>query len=231
MTTTAQSLSERVFNALPQTQCTRCGYPDCEAYAVAVAVDNAPINQCPPGGEEGVIRLSLITGRPVVPLNPLNGLEGPRYTAWIDEEVCIGCTLCLDACPTDAILGTNKKMHTVVEEDCTGCELCIPVCPVDCILLENTTPNLTGWKAWSTELAVQAKERYKSRQIRLKREAIEQEERLRLKALEHLEDLDGTTHMPGKLEQGTKAYSQQVDRKTAIIQAALDRAKSLQLKK
>ena len=228
LTATTYSLSELVLDALPQTQCTRCGYPDCAAYAQAVAHHSVPINQCPPGGEEGVRRLSLITGRPFIPLNTEHGVEGPRFLAWIDEEVCIGCTLCIDACPTDAILGTNKKMHTVIEKYCSGCELCIPVCPVDCILLENKTPTLTGWNAWSESLADLARERYESRKTRLEREAIEHEERLRAKALENLADLDGTTHMPSKDADGSVEYSKQVDRKTEIIQAARAKAKALQ---
>ena len=114
------SLAERINDALPQTQCTRCGFPDCKAYAQAIAQDNAPINQCPPGGLEGVAVLSQITGRPSLPLNPDNGTEGPMTVAVIDEAWCIGCTLCLKVCPTDAILGSNKVMHTVIEAACTG---------------------------------------------------------------------------------------------------------------
>ena len=154
------TLKERVNAALPQTQCTRCGYPDCAAYAEAIAQQGAPINQCPPGGAEGVERLSAITGQPALPLNPVNGVEGPRAVAVIDEAWCIGCTLCLDACPTDAIIGSNKLMHTVIEPHCTGCELCIPVCPVDCISLENVTGAKSGWAAWSAAQAESAVERY-----------------------------------------------------------------------
>ena len=154
------TLKDRVHAALPQTQCTRCGYPDCAAYAEAIALQGAPINQCPPGGAEGIERLAAITGQPVLPLNPVNGVEGPRAVAVIDEAWCIGCTLCLDACPTDAIFGSNKLMHTVIEPHCTGCELCIPVCPVDCISLENATGAKSGWAAWSAAQAESALERY-----------------------------------------------------------------------
>lgn len=154
------SLAKRIHAALPQTQCTRCGYPDCAAYAQAIAHGQAPINQCPPGGADGVARLAAITGLPALALNPANGTEAARSVAVIDEAWCIGCTLCLPACPTDAILGSNKKMHTVVEPYCTGCELCIAVCPVDCISLENVTGRLTGWQAWSETLADQALNRY-----------------------------------------------------------------------
>ena len=154
------SLVSRIHAALPQTQCTRCGYPNCMAYAEAVAQGEAEINQCPPGGAEGVARLAVIMGKPTLGLNPANGLEGPRCVAVIDEAWCIGCTLCLPVCPTDAILGTNKLMHTVVEPDCTGCELCIASCPVDCISLENVTGEFTGWAAWSQPQADRALQRY-----------------------------------------------------------------------
>jgi electron transport complex protein RnfB len=153
-------LAERIHSALPQTQCTRCGYPDCASYAQAVATGEAAINQCPPGGAEGISRLAAITGRPALPLNPAHGNEGPRAVAVIDEAWCIGCTLCLPACPTDAIVGSNKLMHTVIEAECTGCELCIAVCPVDCISLENVTGERTGWHAWSPPQAERALQRY-----------------------------------------------------------------------
>jgi electron transport complex protein RnfB len=164
------SLAERLNAALPQTQCTRCGYPDCAAYAAAMASGEAAINQCPPGGAEGVQRLAAITGLPALPLNPANGTEGPRAMAVIDENWCIGCTLCLKACPTDAIMGSNKMMHTVIEPWCTGCELCIPVCPVDCISLENVTGERTGWQAWSQPEADTARTRYEFHAVRYPRE-------------------------------------------------------------
>jgi len=153
-------LAQRLLDALPQTQCTRCGYPDCAAYAEAIASDQADINQCPPGGAEGVARLATISGKPVKALNPENGVESPRSVAFVDEAWCIGCTLCIDACPTDAIFGTHKHMHTVIEAYCTGCELCLPVCPVDCIHLENASGAATGWAAWSPAQADLARTRY-----------------------------------------------------------------------
>jgi Na+-translocating ferredoxin:NAD+ oxidoreductase subunit B len=159
--TPADLIAEKIFAALPQTQCTRCGFPDCRAYAEAIALDGAAINQCSPGGAEGIVRLSQITGQKISPLNPDNGIEGSRSVAWIDENWCIGCTLCIDVCPTDAIIGSNKLMHTVIEQHCTGCELCIPVCPVDCIELENVTGERTGWAAWSQTDANHALSRYK----------------------------------------------------------------------
>lgn len=155
------SLTQRILDALPQTQCTRCGYPDCAAYALAIAEDQIAINRCPPGGEEGVQRLAQLTGRPPSPLDAAFGQEAPRQMAFIDEHWCIGCTLCIKACPVDAIIGSNKAMHTVLEAQCTGCELCIPVCPVDCILLENVGSE-TGWAAWSAPQAESARARYAS---------------------------------------------------------------------
>lgn len=164
--TARHGLAARIDAALPQTQCTRCGYPDCAAYAQAVAHDGAPINRCPPGGAEGVARLAALTGLPALPLDPACGPEAPRTIAVIDENWCIGCTLCIQACPTDAILGTHKHMHTVIAPHCTGCELCIPVCPVDCIVLENASGTATGWAAWSAQQAGHARARYANHRLR-----------------------------------------------------------------
>ena len=161
--------AQQILAVLPQTQCTRCGYPDCAGYAEAIAAGNAQINQCPPGGAEGVLKLSRLTGQAVVALNPENGLETPRHVAWIDEDWCIGCTLCIKACPVDAIIGINKKMHTVIESDCTGCELCIPACPLDCIYLENVSGTKTGWAAWSKAASDKALQAYEARKARLSR--------------------------------------------------------------
>lgn len=130
-----EALVVRIDAALPQTQCTRCGYPACRPYAEAVARGEAAINRCPPGGIEGVRMLARITGRPVLPLDPACGVEAPPRVAMIDEDTCIGCTKCIQACPVDAIVGASKLMHTVVADLCTGCELCIPPCPVDCIAM------------------------------------------------------------------------------------------------
>lgn len=149
-----------ILDALPQTQCTRCGYPDCAAYAQAIADGQADINQCAPGGQQGIAALARITGLPEKPLNPEFGAEGPRGMFFIDEDWCIGCTLCLDACPVDAIVGSNKRMHTVLEAYCTGCARCLPVCPVDCIAQENASGSATGWDAWSQEQAATARHRY-----------------------------------------------------------------------
>ncbi len=127
------SIADDIDALLPQTQCTRCGYPGCHPYAEAIADGTAEINQCPPGGHATITALATLLGRGVLPLNPANGIEGPTLVAQIDENACIGCAKCLPPCPVDAIIGARKHMHTVVAELCTGCELCIAPCPVDCI--------------------------------------------------------------------------------------------------
>jgi Na+-translocating ferredoxin:NAD+ oxidoreductase subunit B len=132
---TAPDLVARIDALLPQTQCTRCGYAGCAPYAAAIAGGEAQINQCPPGGRATISRLAELLRRPELPLNPLNGEEGPAQVAWIDEARCIGCARCLAPCPVDAIVGAAKYMHTVLADRCTGCELCLPPCPVDCIEL------------------------------------------------------------------------------------------------
>ncbi len=218
-----QALFLALHAALPQTQCTRCGYPDCAAYARAIAAGEADINQCPPGGQEGVERLARISGRSARPLSTAHGTEGPRHIAIIDEAWCIGCTLCIKACPTDAIVGSNKRMHTVIEPWCTGCELCIPVCPVDCIALEPVTGERTGWAAWSHSEADTARARYEARKSRLAREAREHDERQIAKAEMKLADLP--THT--QVEDGPGAQAE-IDRKRAIIKAALAKARARQ---
>ena len=226
------TLAERINDALPQTQCTRCGFPDCKAYAQAIAIDNAPINQCPPGGLEGVALLSQITGRPALPLNPDNGIEGPMTVAVIDEAWCIGCTLCIKVCPTDAILGSNKVMHTVIEAACTGCDLCLPVCPVDCIEMVPISDERTGWSAWSAELAQQARKRYEARQLRLIEEDKEHASRQQSEAEMKLADLEAHTRFDADPATGLSMSSENTDkemaRKRAIIEAALAKAKARQ---
>jgi electron transport complex protein RnfB len=207
----------QILDVLPQTQCTRCGYPDCAAYAQAIAAVEAAINQCPPGGAEGITRLATLTGRPALPLDPAFGTEGPLTVAVIDEDWCIGCTLCLAVCPTDAILGGNKRMHTVIEPHCTGCELCLPVCPVDCIRMESVSGERTGWAAWSAQQAATARQRYEFHSHRLRRNQQENEVRLEEKARMKLADL------PAHSQHTDPAV---LDQKRAVIEAALARARA-----
>ncbi len=211
------ALAARILDALPQTQCTRCGYPDCAAYAHAIAASEADINQCPPGGTQGIVRLAQLTGLTAKPLDPAFGVEGPRTVAFIDEDWCIGCTLCINACPTDAIVGSNKRMHTVIEAHCTGCELCLPVCPVDCIVLENVSGTATGWSAWPQTLADTARKRYEFASYRRTWEVGENEKRLEEKALTKLADL------PAHSQHTDPAI---LDKKRAVIEAALARARA-----
>ena len=213
-----QNMTERLNDALPQTQCTRCGYPDCAGYAQAMAQGEADINRCPPGGAEGIERLAQLTGRPAIELDETLGLEGPRTVAVIDEAWCIGCTLCLPVCPTDAIVGSNKRMHSVIELHCTGCELCLPVCPVDCISLVHVSGVQTGWSAWSAPQADAARERYAFHQIRLAKDPLAKARRLEKKAETKLADLATHTKPTEPAE---------LDAKRTVIEAALARARAL----
>ena len=137
---------DKIDAILPQTQCGQCAFPGCRPYAQAIADGEADINQCPPGGEAGVIALADLMGVDPKPLNEENGVESIKTLAFIDEDNCIGCKLCIQACPVDAILGTAKQMHTVIESECTGCELCIPPCPVECIIMEPIASTVVTWQ-------------------------------------------------------------------------------------
>jgi Na+-translocating ferredoxin:NAD+ oxidoreductase subunit B len=159
-------ISSRVIAAavdalLPQTQCRRCRYDSCRAYAEAVAEDAAPINRCPPGGDATIAALAALLGTPALALDESCGVTTPLATADIDEATCIGCTLCIQACPTDAIVGAAKLMHTVVADRCTGCELCLPPCPVDCIAM------IPAARLWSAADADRARRNFIARDARL----------------------------------------------------------------
>jgi Na+-translocating ferredoxin:NAD+ oxidoreductase subunit B len=211
------TLAARIEDALPQTQCTRCGYPDCRGYAQAIASGDANINRCPPGGAEGIVRLAAVTGRSVLPLDAERGVEGPRRLAVIDEQWCIGCTLCIQACPVDCIVGAPKRMHTVIDGLCTGCELCIPVCPVDCIAMQDITSPDTGWAAWSATLAEQARARYQWHKIRTEREAREHDQLMAERAAAKLAELEQHSRIEDP---------QALARKRAVVDAALARARA-----
>lgn len=211
------ALADRLDAALPQTQCTRCGYPDCRGYAQAMAEGRAEINRCPPGGAEGVQRLAALTGRTARPLDPDCGAEGPRALAVIDEAWCIGCTLCIKACPVDCIVGAPKLMHTVIDEPCTGCELCVPACPVDCIAMQPVTGKATGWAAWSAAQADEARSRYARHRLRVERERQENDERLAAKAAAKLADLAAASRHTDPAV---------LDAKRAVVAAALQRVRA-----
>lgn len=170
------ALADAIDAALPQTQCGKCGYPACRPYAVAVAAFDADINRCSPGGDDGVRVLSMLTGVAYKPLDPTCGTPMPPSIAVIDEQSCIGCTLCIQACPVDAIVGAPRLMHTVIAQWCTGCELCIPPCPVDCIRLLATGAATTPVAA--SEAAAHARLRYEARNERLKRNQHARAERI-----------------------------------------------------
>jgi electron transport complex protein RnfB len=155
-------LAQAIDAALPQTQCRRCGYDGCRPYAEAVA-GGAAINRCPPGGDALIATLARLTGKPTIALDSSCGEAHALEVARIDEIACIGCTLCIDACPVDAIVGAAKRMHTVLPALCTGCELCVPPCPVDCIAM------LPAGRIWSQADARAARERYDERNDRIAR--------------------------------------------------------------
>ncbi len=186
-------LIEKIDAILPQTQCGQCGFPGCKPYAIAISEGHADINQCPPGNEEGIQKLADLLGVKPKPLNTAHGLPKPKSIAFIDEQICIGCTFCIQACPVDAIVGAAKKMHTVISTECTGCELCIAPCPVDCISMlplrkqivdSEYEPYLTGDKMLVREdemkkkAADRARVRYEHRLKRLEYEKEEKAERL-----------------------------------------------------
>jgi len=166
-------LIDKINSILPQTQCTRCGYPSCKDYATAIAEEKADINQCPPGGNEGITLLANMLDKEVKPLNPENGKIEPRRLAIIEEEACIGCTLCIKACPVDAIIGANKMMHTVIASECTGCDLCIPACPVDCIKVVPDPDQI-----WSMERRNRAQSRFEQHRLRRENEQKARDARL-----------------------------------------------------
>jgi electron transport complex protein RnfB len=213
------ALVEAIDALLPQTQCTRCGYEGCRPYAAAIADERTEINRCPPGGDAGVERLAALLGRPVLPLDAECGPTLPPSAAVIDEATCIGCTLCIQACPVDAIVGAGKVMHTVLLDACTGCELCVPPCPVDCIAIVRVDQlrsrdfdviehDPSDWLS----AANKARARFERRGRRLEREKVERETRLARKAEHKL------AHLPVDDPDGT--------RKRAIIEAALARARA-----
>jgi electron transport complex protein RnfB len=210
------NLVDEIDALLPQTQCTKCGYAGCRPYAEAIVRGEAGIDQCPPGGARGVVKLATLLQRPVQPLNPRFGVEQPRAAALIREDLCIGCTLCIQACPVDAILGAPKQMHTILLAVCTGCELCVPPCPVDCIeMIPVRDLVLRGAEALASESTIPVadhaqlwRQRYDSRQRRM-----------------------ASARRQRDLQRAGKAGRPVIEehdlaRKRAVIQAALERARA-----
>jgi electron transport complex protein RnfB len=157
---------------LPQTQCQRCTYPCCKDYATAIRQGEANINQCPPGGDVTIKKLAELSEQSIIPLDPQFGEFQPKTLAFIIEEKCIGCVLCIKACPVDAIVGANKLMHSVIQAQCTGCELCIPVCPTDCIemhALEYAVAPASDWPGYTPDDIKLGRIRHQERQTRLNR--------------------------------------------------------------
>lgn len=208
-----QRLIEKIDAILPQTQCGKCGFPGCKPYAEAIVAGRADINQCPPGGLEGIQKLAELLGVQPKLLNTSHGFPKPRAVAWIDERLCIGCTFCIQSCPVDAIVGAAKQMHTVITAECTGCELCIAPCPMDCISLIPVNEEMDyslnlPTDAIKKQAADKARARYQFRQQRLERNKQASNKLLKRKNI-----------VPSEMTQ-TSAE----ERKQAIVQAAIKRA-------
>lgn len=193
---------------LPQTQCTQCGFDSCRSYAFAIAKNGTPINRCPTGGQSGIRKLAELLHRETLPPDTAFGVEKPYSIAVIDESSCTGCTLCIQACPVDAVIGTGKMMHTVISDYCTGCELCIPTCPVDCISLKNISGTTPFPEVWDKRHADDARTRFERRQTRL------QEEKTRL------------DHLAGSMSAGDASPSDTNDKKSEMVRKALERARA-----
>ncbi|OZI74102.1 electron transport complex subunit RsxB [Bordetella genomosp. 12] len=202
------SLTDRIDAILPQTQCTKCGYDGCRPYAQAIAEEGVPINRCPPGGQAGVKALADLLATAEPPLDLSRGEPGPLLVARIDEDHCIGCTLCIRACPVDAIIGANKRMHTVLPSLCSGCDLCIAPCPVDCIEM------VPAGRAWSEQDAQAARARHVDRAARLARDTADN---ARLMA-----ETPAAPQAPAEPESGVSDATQ----KRSAIEAALARARA-----
>lgn len=199
-------LAQRIDAMLPQIQCSKCGYAGCMPYARALARNETQINRCPPGGDALVHALAQLLARDYLPLDPSCGAEQPRHVAQIDEPACIGCTLCIQACPVDAIVGAAKQMHTVIVELCTGCDLCVAPCPVDCIAM---VPAGGSDAIWSRDRMDAARTRFERRNGRLARDAAERAaRRARRKGEPH----------------AARALS--AEEKRAVIRAAVARARA-----
>ncbi|MCC8995697.1 MAG: electron transport complex subunit RsxB [Nitrosomonas sp.] len=208
-----QDLIEKIDAVLPQTQCRQCGFSGCKPYASAIVTGQADINQCPPGGNDGIKKIAQLMGIPIKPLNTAFGNTKPKAIALIDENKCIGCTFCLRACPVDAIVGAAKQMHTVIAAECTGCELCIAPCPMDCI--EMIPLKNTGNVYDSIQVANKARMRHQSKLQRL------------LHANYSDDKTNNSSRHAEKYQDKKTVISQPDQRKKAIIQVAMQRAAAI----
>lgn len=211
------SLIDQIDAILPQTQCTRCKFPSCQDYAQALAEGVAEINQCPPGGEAGIAALAQLLKRDILPLNPDCGAIKPRQIALIDEARCIGCTLCIKACPVDAIIGANKMMHTVIADACSGCDLCLPACPVDCIVM------LDDNLAWDNLRSKAARQRFDGRKMRREDERLAREARL-AKQAELLKRVNPATAISDKVNAVIKPSAEVAESKSEFIARIMAKA-------
>ncbi|HEX4842559.1 MAG TPA: RnfABCDGE type electron transport complex subunit B [Limnobacter sp.] len=203
---------QHIDNLLPQTQCKQCGFDGCLPYAQALARGEVDINRCPPGGDSTIAALAKLLGKPAKPVDPSCGITIERHIASIQPEHCIGCTLCIKACPVDAIVGSSKRRHAVIAALCTGCELCIPPCPVDCIDMVYMPEH----SAWNTDLAHAARDRMHLRNQRLLRQKETQAQRLENKAIRKLDELN----------QASESADAELAKKRAVVEAALARARA-----
>jgi electron transport complex protein RnfB len=209
---TAPTLAERIDALLPQTQCTKCGFDGCRPYAEAIAAGRAEINQCPPGGAAGIAKLAALTGQPPLHLNPAHGQEQGLRTAVIDEPLCIGCTLCIQACPVDAIIGAPRRMHSVIAAWCNGCDLCVAPCPMDCIAMVPVQPT----RVWTEADASESRARHETRRRRLADERDARDQHLHSKAHAKLDELQERHDLaPAELA-----------RRQAVVHAAIERARA-----
>ncbi len=212
-----KQLVKQIDALLPQTQCGQCGYAGCEPYAEAIVEGQADINQCPPGDAEGIRKLADLLGIQPKPLNTIHGFPKPKAVVFIDENICIGCTFCIKACPVDAIVGAAKQMHTVISAECTGCELCIEPCPMDCItLMPVEQQSVISLQEDKQKVADLARARYQFRLQRLEREKQAEQERL--------------AQQNSAKSQVVKTPTSPEDRKRAIVQAAIKRATAARAK-
>lgn len=212
----SQLLIEKIDAILPQTQCKKCGFAGCRPYAEAIVEGGADINQCPPGGQQGIQKIAELLDIPAKPLNTMHGYpRSYQVVAWIDENLCIGCTFCIQSCPVDAIVGAAKQMHTVITDECTGCDLCVTPCPMDCISMIPVNKKVTDWAcssidAVNKQTANKARSRYQFRQQRIA----------------HEKWTDLKTHTKEFIQPPQTQISPEV-RKQAIIAAALKRAAAI----